>query len=70
MIDMCDCEKQTTEEMLALKGIKLSPKWLREVSKMLGLFKGSGDMVVHWRPKSQVPRTEWTVLQEMSPSQD
>jgi len=78
---MCDDErkKQPTAELVALNFNKVFPNvpfdWLKKVNRMLGMFRGSGDMVTHWRPKSGIPKTEWNVLQdaviqEMSPVQD
>lgn len=54
---------QNTDEFLAIKFPGVPKSWLKEVCRNLGFLKGSGDMVVNWRPKSKMPRTTWTFIQ-------
>jgi hypothetical protein len=57
-----------TDEFLALKFPGINKSWLRRVCEHLGMFKGSADMTVNFRPKNRVPQTKWTFIQEAEES--
>jgi hypothetical protein len=57
-----------TGQFLAVKFPGISKSWLTRVCEMLKTFGGSANMMVQWRPKKKVPHTEWTIIQECSPT--